>query len=422
MVGFGAVPRRCVNLPPGTLRALLGSIGSNRLQSGPELDQFNEQCARWLGVPHVFGTASGRSAFRLALDALNLEQGAEIIFPTVTFPVIPMVAKTMGYEPVFCEVDPLTFNAGPEQIAPKITAHTGAIVATHLFGQACPIDRIVTLAREHGVRVLEDCAHVCGVRIDGRQAGTFGDVGVFSFAEGKNMPCFGGGAIATADDAVAERAAAILSKAPLPSKSAILKMALSIWGMWWLTRPSVFGLTVYPSLRLKLRLGQPLMDSAVGDELLENYHTPPQIRPLSNLQATIGLLQLQHIDAFNEGAQRNAQHLTDELLRTELPGVTAPRVAKGEHIYVYYPLTVDPSRRDDLRHYLLRHGIDSKTTDMSDCSGLTAFRDHTGVDNGQHPLVEASIIEFCVYPTISASRVQHIADTIRAWAASDRVA
>jgi perosamine synthetase len=290
MVGLSTVPCRCVNLPPGTMWVLLSRIGSNRLQSGPELEQFDEQFVRWLGVPHVFGTNSGRLAFRPALDALDLKPGAEIIFPTVTFPVIPMVAKTMGYAPVFCEVDPCTFNAGPEQITPKMTDRTGAIVATHLFEQACPIDRIVTLALEHGIRVLEDCAHVCGVRIDGRQVGTFGDVGVFSFAEGKNMPCLGGGAMVTADDAVAERAAAILSKAPQLSKGAILKMAVATWGKWLLTRPSLFGFTVYPVLRLKLRLGQSLMDSAVGDELLEDYPTPPQSRPLSNLQATIGLL------------------------------------------------------------------------------------------------------------------------------------
>ena len=129
-----------------------------------------------------------------------------------------MVAKMLGYKPVFCKIDPDTFNSGPEHIEAKITDKTGAVVATHLFGQPCPIREIIDVVRKRNIRVLEDCAHACGVRVDGRQVGTFGDIGVFSFAEGKNMPCFGGGAIATRDETIAERARSILSMAPMPEK------------------------------------------------------------------------------------------------------------------------------------------------------------------------------------------------------------
>src|SRR5262249_14606714 len=147
-----------------------------------------------------------------------------------------------------------------------------------------------------GIRVIEDCAHACGVRVDGRQVGTFGDVGVFSFAEGKNMPCLGGGAIATGDEAVARRAEAILAKAATPASAIIVRTAFSIWAAWLLTRPLIFGLTAYPVLRLQLCLGRPLMDSTVGDELLEDVRqATPTISRMANLQATIGLLQLEHI-------------------------------------------------------------------------------------------------------------------------------
>src|SRR5262245_24995043 len=191
MASLGPIPRRCVNLPPGTLRALAACLYNQTVQSGPALGLFQLRMAQWLGVPYVFGTSMGRSAFQLALESLYLDKGAEIIFPALTFPVIPMIAQMLGYTPVFCAVDAETFNAGPQHIAPMITARTGAIVATHLFGQACPIHDVVALAGQHGIRVIEDCAHACGVRVDGRQVGTFGDVGVFSFAEGKNMPCLG---------------------------------------------------------------------------------------------------------------------------------------------------------------------------------------------------------------------------------------
>jgi len=415
MALFGSIPRRCVNLPPGSLRTLIGCVIGNKVQVGPAIEEFYLRFGQWLGVPHVFGASSGRTAFQLALESLNLEKGAEIIFPVFTFPVIPMAAKMLGYKPVFCDVDPRTYNSGPQHIEPKITENTGAILATHLFGQPCPIRPIAELARQRNVRLLEDCAHACGVRIEGQQAGTFGDIGIFSFAEGKNMPCFGGGAIVTSDEEIAGRAAEILSESPVAGKDAITKKALSIWVMWLLTRPWIFGLTAYQALRLKLLLGQPLMDSAVGDDLLEEFkNSNPRISRMSNLQAATGLLQLSHIDAFNEGARQNARILTESL--GEVPGIKAPDAVEGDHIYVYYPLTVDPARRDDLRHYLLKRGFDTKTTDMSDCSALGFFQETEASDNHPNTTKEASILEICVYPVISQEKMRRLGGDIRAWA------
>ena len=229
------------------------------------------------------------------------------------------------------------------------------------------------------------------------------------------MPCFGGGAIATADEDIAQRAAQILADAPIPQSAEVSKRGLSIWIKWLLTRPLIFGLTAYQVLRLKLLLGQSLMDSAVGEELLADFMDEnPQVSRLANLQAAIGLLHLQHIDDFNEGARQNAKILTETI--GNVPGIKAPRSSEGDHIYVYYPLTVSPNRRDDLRHYLLKHGIDSKTTDMADCSTLKPFRETAEVANGRYGPTEASILEICVYPVISAKKMRQIAQIIRAWA------
>ena len=415
MAFTGTIPRRCVNLPPGALRTLIRCIRANRVREGPALEEFFKRFGEWLGVPYVFGASAGRAAFQLALEALGLERGREIIFPVFTFPVIPVVARMLGYTPVFCDVDPNTFNSGPEHIEARITDQTGAVVATHLFGQPCPIQEITELARKRNIRVLEDCAHACGVRVDGRQVGTFGDVGVFSFAEGKNMPCFGGGAIATADEGIARRAGEILTKAPMPAKDTITRNAFSIWVKWLLTRPFVFGITAYQVLRLKLLLGQPLMDSAVGDELLEEFaKSAPRVTRMANLQAAIGLLQLDHIDAFNEGARHNAQMLTEGL--GDVSGIKAPCSVKGNHIYVYYPLTIERGRRDSLRRYLLRHGIDSKISDMSDCSALGAFRDADNVRHKRNSASEGSILEICVYPVIPEKSIRRLVQVIRAWA------
>jgi len=415
MALIGSIPRRCVNLPPGSLRTLISCVIGNKVQEGPAIDKFYRSFGQWLGAPHVLGASSGRTAFQLALESLNLEKGAEIIFPVFTFPVIPMAAKMLGYKPVFCDVDPRTYNSGPKHIEPKISEKTGAILATHLFGQPCPIRPIAELARQRDVRLLEDCAHACGVRIEGQQAGTFGDIGIFSFAEGKNMPCFGGGAIVTADEEIAGRAAKILSGSPIAEKDVITKKALSIWVMWLLTRPFIFGISAYQVLRMKLLLGQPLMDSAVGDDLLEEFkNSNPRISRMSNLQAATGLLQLNHIDAFNEGARQNARILTEGL--DSVPGITAPDAVEGDHIYVYYPLTVDPARRDDLRHHLLKNGFDSKTTDMSDCSALEPFQEADESGDPQNSPREASILEICVYPVVSQAKMHQLAGVIQSWA------
>jgi len=407
-----------VNLPPGSLKSLVRSVVGNTVQQGPAIEEFHRKFAQWLGASYVLGASSGRSAFQLALEALGLEKDAEIIFPVFTFPVIPLVAKLLGYKPVFCDVDPETYNSGPEHVEPKITDKTGAVLVAHLFGQPCPIREVADLARSRNILLMEDCAHACGVRVEGQHVGTFGDIGVFSFAEGKNMPCFGGGAIVTSDEGIANRAGKILSKASMPAKNAISKKAFSIWIKWLFTRPFVFGITAYPALRMKLLLGHSLMDSAIGDQLLEEFtNSNPHVSQMSNLQATIGLLQLRHIDAFNEGARRNARILTGVL--GKVPGIKAPQATEGDHIYVYYPLTIEHDKRDDLRHYLLRHGIDSKITDMSDCSTLKPFQELQELqDTTKSPTAprETTLLEICVYPVISEASIRRIAKVIRAWA------
>ena len=412
---FGAVPRRCVNLPLGSLKTLLNCATHGLVADGPDLQAFYKEFGNWIGVPHVFGASSGRTAFQLALEALALEKGAEIIFPAFTFPVMPMVAKMLGFEPVFCNVDPDTFNAGAGQIAAKVTGKTGAILATHLFGQPCPIREVAALAKERNIRLIEDCAHACGVRVGGQQVGTFGDIGVFSFAEGKNMPCFGGGVIVTANDDIARRAEGVLAQTSAPPKGETLKKAVKIWVEGLLTRPTIFGLTVYPLLRLKGWLGQPLMDSVVGDDLLAAFaRSAPRVSRLSNLQAAIGRRQIARIDAFNAGACRNAAVLTEHI--GDVPGIQVSQSAEGNHIYVYYPLKIAAERRDDLRRFLLAHRIDSKNTDMDDCATLKAFRhpDHPQDDTGR-PTATA-ILEICVYPIIPQNEMRRIARVIRAWA------
>lgn len=411
MAWIGTIPRRSVNLPPGSLWALISSTLGGKLIEGPAVDSFYRKFEKYLGTPHVIGAETGRSAFELALESLDLPKGCEIIFPVFTFPVMPMVAKLLGYKPVFCDVDPKTFNSGLEQIEPLLNENTGAILATHLFGRPCPIHEIADLAKSRGIRLVEDCAHALGVRVGGQSVGTFGDIGMFSFAEGKNMPCMGGGALAIASDEDYARAQALIAKAPAPDSAKMRSLGTSVWIHWLVTRPLIFGLTAYQILRQKQRKGEALMDSAVGNELLRKYEkSDPKIRRFANLQGKIGLKQLDRIDAFNSGAKRNAEILTEAM--GDVPCVQSPPM-DGEHIYVYYPLRVDPDKRDDLRHYLLREGVDTKTTDMSACSVLDAFSEG---DEVQGQTTESHVLEICVYPVLSAGQMRRVGKAIRKWA------
>jgi len=411
MALIGTVPRRCVNLPGGSIFTILGCRLGGRVQEGPDIERFERRMAEWLGAPHVLGADTGRSAFELGLRALDLPAGSEIVFPVFTFPVMPMVAKRLGFEPVFCPVDPLTYNSGPEHFAAVMTEKTSAILAGHLFGRPAPIVELAELCRERGVALMEDCAHALGVRVGGKAVGTFGQLGVYSFAEGKNMPCLGGGAIALAEDDAAARARTILASAPMPSTEQLTSKGLDVWVKWLVTRPLVFGLSAYQVLKLKLMQGKPLMDSAMGDALIDKYMAAdPGVKRLSNLQAAVGLRQLERIDAFNRGARRNAEVLFETI--GDVPLVTLPGM-DPDNIYVYFPLKLDPARRNDLRHYLLRHGVDTKTTDMADCSSLKPFREGRRPEG---PPAEAALLELCVYPNLSQGQMRRIGRAIREWA------
>jgi dTDP-4-amino-4,6-dideoxygalactose transaminase len=415
MALIGTVPRRCVNLPPGSLGTLANCILSNQVSYGPQVEQFSKDFAKWLGVPYVFGSLTGRSVFQVALEGLDLEKGSEIIFPMFTFPVMPMVAKLMGFKPVFCEVNPETFNAGPEHIEPLINENTRAVLATHLYGRPCPISEIKELTQSKGIRLMEDCAHALGAKVNAKPVGTFGDIGIFSFAEGKNMPCFGGGAIAVTDERVANRIEDILARTSIPDAKAVRNEAINVWIKWLLTHPFIFGISVFQALKFKLMLGKPLLDSAVGNELLDKYSkSNPTITRIANLQAALAIKQIKRIESFNEGARSNARILTENL--GDVPGVKAPSAIDQEHIYVYYPLVVDPEKRDDLRHYLLRNGIDTKRTDMSDCSLLNPFSETGATQIPRKGASEASVLEICVYPVIAQKQMLRIARIIRQWA------
>jgi dTDP-3-amino-3,4,6-trideoxy-alpha-D-glucose transaminase len=176
---------------------------SGRYILGPEVEAFEREFAAYLGVRHCVGVANGTDALTIALRALGVGLGDEVVMPSFTFYATAEAAIVMGARPVFCDIDLDTFCVTPETVKAALTPRTKAIVPVHLFGNVAPADEL----REFGVPVLEDAAQAAGAELNGVKAGALGDAATFSFFPSKNLPCLGdGGAVATDDDDVAERA------------------------------------------------------------------------------------------------------------------------------------------------------------------------------------------------------------------------
>jgi dTDP-4-amino-4,6-dideoxygalactose transaminase len=194
-------------LRPQLDRRLLKVVESARFILGPEVDAFESEFADYLGVEHVVGVANGTDALVIALRALGVERGDDVVVPSFTFYATAEAVAAIGARPVFCDIDPDTFCVSAETVERALTPDTRAVVPVDLFGTPAPMVELRTLADERGLLLLEDAAQAAGARLDGRPVGVLGDAATFSFFPSKNLFCLGdGGAIATADPGVAERA------------------------------------------------------------------------------------------------------------------------------------------------------------------------------------------------------------------------
>ncbi len=178
-------------------------IRGGRYVLGPEVAAFEREFADYLGVRHCIGVANGTEAITIALRALGVGPGDEVVCPSFTFYATVEATVSAGATPVYCDVDPETFCATPETVRAAITRRTRAILPVHLFGNVATVPEL----RDFGLPVLEDSAQAAGATLHGERAGSIGDAGTFSFFPSKNLPCLGdGGAIVTNDDDVAARA------------------------------------------------------------------------------------------------------------------------------------------------------------------------------------------------------------------------
>jgi dTDP-4-amino-4,6-dideoxygalactose transaminase len=187
-------------------KAINKVVESQNFILGTELSEMEREFEGYLKCKHSFGVSSGTDALLLALMAIDVQPGDEVIVPTYSFFATAGVVARLFAKPVLVENNPITFNIAPEDVRKKITPKTKAIIPVHLFGQSAEMDEIMKIADENNLYVIEDAAQAIGTQYkDGRFVGTIGHIGCFSFFPSKNLGCFGdGGLITTNDDRLAE--------------------------------------------------------------------------------------------------------------------------------------------------------------------------------------------------------------------------
>lgn len=186
------------------IEAVAAVLRSSRLSCGPVLRAFEEALAAYLDVAHAVAVNSGTSALQLALRALHIEEGDEVILPSFSFMAVTNAVLAARATPVFADIAPGTLNMDPCQLEPLLSSRTKAIIVVHSFGHPAPVEKIVAFARRHKLAVIEDACEALGAELNGCKAGTLADAGIFAFYPNKQITTGEGGALVTHSRALAE--------------------------------------------------------------------------------------------------------------------------------------------------------------------------------------------------------------------------
>jgi dTDP-4-amino-4,6-dideoxygalactose transaminase len=403
-----AISRYGVRVLPNTQQIIAECRRRGQFVQGPQIQEFEEAFAHRLGKGRAVATSYGRMAFLYILKALQLPSGSEVVFPALTFWVIPELARVAGLKPVFADIDPRTFNLDPEAFERAITANTRAVVPTHLFGLSCEMSPILSTARRHGLAVIEDCAHSLGATYRGRPVGSLGDASFFSFQTLKPLNTYGGGMAFVRDERLAQRMASLAAAERWPDEEHVLKRLNMGRLQRIFTRPGPFTFSAFPILwasswfraRPDVYLWEPIRPlNPLPVAYSERY---------SNVQAALGLAGLAYLDDWTNSSQEHACVMNEVL--AGLPGVLVPHVPP-DCSHVYYQYCVYVPDRDILVRRSIRRGIDIETLHADVCSKLPLFKNSWTNAPGANQA--ASVVQMPVYSGLSDHQVKHIAQQMR---------
>jgi dTDP-4-amino-4,6-dideoxygalactose transaminase len=279
-------------------------FAAQQFRGGPHSDAFESAVADYVGVPHAIGVASGTDALYLALKALDLQPGDEVITSPFTFFATAGAIVNAGGTPVFADIDPVTYTLDPKSVEARITGRTRVIMPVHLYGQCADMDALAALAAPHAIPIIEDAAQAIGARYSGRSAGAMGLMAALSFYPTKNLGAAGeGGMILTTDDDTAKN--------------------------------------------LRMLRCHGASATYVHEIVGTNSH-------LHALQAAVLNVKLRHLDDWNAARRQHADYYTNAL--NELFGIDVP-VERSGSFHVYHQYVVRVPQRDACRKLFTERGI-----------------------------------------------------------------
>ena len=199
------------------IAAVTSVMRGSRLSLGPVLDEFERAFAAYIGVPHAVGVSSGTAGLHLALLALGIGPGDEVIVPSFTFVAAANAIRYVGALPVFVDIDPVTLNMDAVCVEKAVTPRTRALMIVHTFGLPADLDALMKIASRHDLKVIEDACEAIGAEFDGLKVGSYGDVGVFAFYPNKQITTGEGGMLATKDAEVAATMRSLRNQGRRPS-------------------------------------------------------------------------------------------------------------------------------------------------------------------------------------------------------------
>ena len=346
-------------------RRVMEVLDSGQLAHGPVVETFEERFAAHVGVDHGVATANGTAALHAALKGLGVGEGDAVVTTPFSFIASANAIRLCGAEPVFADVDPETYNLDPDAVAATLEARddVAAVLAVHLYGLPADVEALADLADAHDVALLEDAAQAHGATVEGERVGSFGDAAAFSFYPTKNMTTGEGGMVVTDDQVVADRTARFVDHGREPVDD-----------------------------------GGRYRHTTVG----HNFR-------LSSVAAAIGVAQLDRLQERNERRRANAARLHDAL--SWLPKVTTPTEPPG-YRHVYHQYTIRSERREGLRHFLDRRGVDTGVYYPRAIHEQPAYED---VDPAAPVAVRAAreVLSLPVHPNLSDAQLAHVIDCVQ---------
>lgn len=288
-------------------RAVIEVLRSEQLAQGEKVSLFEQKFAQFIGTKYAIATSSGTTALHLALLALGIRKGDEIITTPFSFIASTTSILFTGAKPVFVDIDPNTFNIDTNLIEKRINPKTRAILPVHLFGLPANMEKIIKIAKKYHLFVLEDAAQAHGAKIGNQRVGNFGDLGAFSFYPTKNMTTGEGGMVTTNNEKLADK--------------------------------------------IKLLRSHGMKMKYHNDVLGFNFR-------MTEIEAAIGLEQLKKLPTFNNSRINNAEFLNVQL--ADIYEIVIPFIPKGyTHVFHQYTILVKEGNRDELAGYLGQNGVET---------------------------------------------------------------